>query len=61
MLPFVKPGKAKNELMSYRPITLLSCLGKTLERIVKKILEFFTESNILLLDSQCGFVRAKRQ
>ena len=55
VLPFLKPGKAKNELMSYRPITLLSCLGKTLEKIVKKRLEFFTESNKLLLDSQCGF------
>jgi len=31
----LKPDKPQDEIGSYRPITLLSCLGKTLERLIK--------------------------
>lgn len=55
VIPIPKPGKPKQLATSYRPIALLSCAGKTLERIVKKRLEYIVEKKDLLLTSQCGF------
>jgi hypothetical protein len=34
VVPICKPGKEKRNINSYRPISLLSCLGKLMERIV---------------------------
>jgi len=51
----LKPGKPAKELSSYRPITLLPCLGKLLERILKSRLEHYLENNKLLSPSQYGF------
>ena len=59
VLPIPKPGKPKNLVTSYRPIALLSCMGKTLERIIKNRLEFIVEKQNLLLPSQCGFRRGQ--
>jgi len=40
-----EPGKVADDPASYRPISLLSCLGKTLERVIKKrIPEEFEEN-----------------
>ena len=39
ILPILKPGKDPTLSTSYRPITLLSCLGKLLERLVAARLE----------------------
>ena len=36
------------------PLTLLSCLGKILERIIQRRLQYFVEKNVLLSKSQFG-------
>ena len=50
-----KPNKDHTDPKSYRPITLLSALGKTLERIILNRLKPHIERNNLLPDSQAGF------
>ena len=42
---------------NYRPITLLSCLGKLFTCIVNQRLTDYIESNNLLNHNQCGFRR----
>lgn len=54
-----KPDKDPNEPSSYRPISLLSCIGKVMERIVKLRLNRHAETNKLLPEYQAGF-RQKR-
>ncbi|KAG5894562.1 hypothetical protein JTB14_021544 [Gonioctena quinquepunctata] len=41
VVPILKPGKNPNLAQSYRPITLLSCILKTLERMIKNRLEWW--------------------
>ena len=53
IVPILKPGKNANEGSSYRPISLLSPIVKTLEKI---ILPSIT-NNIKQLDCQHGFKR----
>ena len=50
-----KPGKDPAEPNNYRPIALTSCLCKTLERMINKILTWFLESNNHILRFQSGF------
>lgn len=54
-----KPDKDPQDPSSYRPISLLSCVGKVMERIVKVRLNQHVEKNGLLPDYQAGF-RQKR-
>ena len=49
VIPILKPNK--DETGSYRPIALLSCTGKLIEKIVQKRLECFVESNNILRKS----------
>jgi hypothetical protein len=44
---FCKPNKNPNMAESYRPISLLSCLVKTFERMIKQWLEHHLEGNQL--------------
>ena len=55
VLPIFKPNKPKGVPSSYRPITLLSCLGKIYERILNSRLQFIIEEKRLLSPSQSGF------
>lgn len=55
VLPILKPGKDPSLAASYRPITLLSCLGKLMERLVAARLEYTVEKESLLSPGQCGF------
>ena len=55
--PILKPGKDPRFIESYRPISLLECLGKLLERIVTTRLEDVVERNQMLPHSQAGFRR----
>ena len=55
IIPIPKPGKNSLYPSNYRPIALTSCLCKTMERMVNKILVWFIESNNLYTNSQCGF------
>ena len=57
VLPILKPGKDPSLPQSYRPITLLSCMGKLMERLVAGRLEYIVEGLTLLSHSQCGFRR----
>ena len=55
VIPILKPGKNPERCESYRPICLLSCLGKLLEKIICKRLEHFMESHNCFLNCQSGF------
>ena len=55
MVPIHKPGKAKTEATSYRPISLTSCMLKLLERIINTRLKWFLETEKLLVPQQAGF------
>ena len=53
----LKPNKNNQLPSSYRPISLLSCLVKTFERMIKARLEWHVEHNSLLRAPQYGFRR----
>lgn len=57
MLP--KPKKDKSLVKNYRPVSLLSCLGKVLERVVKSRLILHLIENNLLNKFQYGFMPGK--
>jgi exonuclease III len=51
----LKPKKEKVNPSSYRPISLLSCLGKLLEKIIKQRLTVEIERRNILPEHQAGF------
>lgn len=53
VIPIHKPGKDTTIPTSYRPISLLPCLGKLFEKIIYTRLTRFSEN--MLLDEQFGF------
>ena len=55
MIPVLKKGKHKNKATSYRPISLLSCTGKLMERMVNTRLTWHLESKNILVNEQAGF------
>ena len=55
IIPIPKPGKDHAEPNSYRPISLTSCLCKTLERMINVRLVWYLESNNLISPVQSGF------
>ena len=57
IIPIPKKSKDPKEKDSYRPISLLSCLGKTMERIINKRLMWHLEINNLLIKEQSAFRR----
>ena len=59
IIPIRKPHKPKEDVKSYRPIALLSCMGKILELIIKNRLEYVLETNNFLSEAQCGFRKEK--
>lgn len=54
IIPIYKNG-SKHELSNFRPIALLTCLSKVLEKIIYKRLYNFWEKHKLLNDNQYGF------
>ena len=50
-----KPLKDNTNAKNYRPITLSSCIGKTLERMVNTRLIWYLETNKLITEYQSGF------
>ena len=58
-IPFPKPGKDNTDPSNYQPITLTSCLCKTLERMINTLLIWFLKSNGVITNFQCGF-RSRR-
>ena len=59
IIPLPKPGKDHKLTGSFRPINLLSVIGKLMERIIKARLEYFLESNHKLDTNQAGFRRGR--
>lgn len=55
MIPILKSGKDGNTVSNYRPISLTSCLCKTMERIINLRLQWHLESENLLAPQQAGF------
>ena len=55
IVPILKEGKSADAIDSYRPISLTSCLGKVLERMVCNRLFHLAESRGLLCEDQAGF------
>ena len=59
VIPIQKPGKDHSGPNSYRPISLTSCVCKTLERMINDRLIWYLEHNNILTDIQCGFRKRK--
>ena len=59
VIPIPKPGKDHSDPNNYRPISLTSCVCKTLERMINDILIWYLEDNNILTDIQCGFRKRK--
>jgi hypothetical protein len=55
LVPIPKPGKDSSKMESYRPISLLSCLGKLADRVVTNRFIYHTESQGIISGSQAGF------
>ena len=55
VVPVLKPGKPNTAVTSYRPITLLSCLCKVMERIVQRRLQYVVDIKGMLNNCQYGF------
>ena len=58
-LAIPKPGGDPSLPKGYRPISLLSCISKVLERIVTNHLTFYLETQLQLSDHQFGFRRTR--
>lgn len=54
-----KPGKPASDHNSYRPIAMLSCLRKLLEKMILSRLDHWVESNNMLSSTQFGFRKGK--
>jgi len=60
VLAFPKPGKPRHQPGNYRPISLLSCLSKTLERIIlTTTLDFITANHISLPRRSLGLLNRR--
>ncbi|CAF1643525.1 unnamed protein product [Rotaria magnacalcarata] len=57
----LKPKKDKQHPSSYRPISLVNCLGKLLEKIIKQRLMLELERRNILPEHQAGFRPGKSQ
>ena len=55
IIPILKEGKAANIVESYRPISLTSCFGKIMEKMVVQRMHKYLEKNNLLDTAQSGF------
>ncbi len=55
VIPILKPGKDSSDPTSYRPISLLSCLGKVLEKLLLDRLIEVEEVNKVIIPQQFGF------
>ena len=59
VIPIPQPGKDHSDPNNYRPISLTSCVCKTLERMINDRLIWYLEHNNILTDIQCGFRKRK--
>ena len=59
VVPILKKGKSPEAVGNYRPISLLSNMGKLMERLVAERLTWWLESRRLISDKQAGFRRGR--
>ena len=57
--PILKKGKPRDSPGSYRPVSLLSCLGEVVERLVQARLHWHLKNENLLQPAQSGLRRAR--
>uniref|UniRef100_A0AAG5DU64 Uncharacterized protein n=2 Tax=Anopheles atroparvus TaxID=41427 RepID=A0AAG5DU64_ANOAO len=55
IVPIPKPDKNPHDATNYRPISLLNCIGKILERMVNRRLTQILETQNLISDAQHAF------
>jgi ribonuclease HI len=55
IIPIRKRGKPADAVGSYRPVSLLSCIGKCAESLVKTRLDHWAATHHLVAPSQAGF------
>ena len=55
LVPVLKKRKDKTNPSSYRPIFLLSCVGRLMERVITRRLTWFLEINNVFSLSQTGY------
>jgi hypothetical protein len=55
VVPIPKPGKPLEQVSGYRPITLLPCMGKIMERMVLSRLQYTLEKKNVFSSLQLGF------
>ena len=60
LTPILKKNKPPDDLKSYRPISLLSCIGKIAERMINSRLYWWLESTKSLNNHQAGFRTGQR-
>ena len=54
VIPIPKPEKNQSNLSNYRPISLTSYLGKSMERMINRMLWSYLEINNVISNIQCG-------
>lgn len=55
IIPIHKKDKDRNIRHSYRPISLNGVVGKAMEKIIVRRVNFYLETNGLLAEEQVGF------
>jgi Reverse transcriptase (RNA-dependent DNA polymerase) len=55
IIPILKPNKHLSDPLSYRPISLTSCLSKIMERFINNRINWYLETKNLLQRTQAGF------
>ena len=55
LIPLLKKNKPKSAPSSYRPISLTSCIGKLVERMINERLNWWLEHNNIITPCQAGF------
>lgn len=58
---FPKPNKPKDDADNYRPITLTSCVGKLIEKIINIRFVRYLESNNILSPAKLDFAKCVPQ
>ena len=59
IIPLLKAGKSPRELQSYRPVSLTSCVVKTMERMVANRLQYLAETQGMFNKLQAGFRKGR--
>ena len=59
MIPIHKKGKDPQQAQNYRPISLLSCVGKLMEKMVNTRLTWHLEQKQILIPEQAGFRKGR--